>query len=277
MLSADSTRRLTTYPYGRYESFVGTVIQVLEDTKCYTTTRCSAVKGTPWQEAFDLVYDRIATQYEKPTGKNAVHKFRDKITALWKAMDDAVLTGVKHGSHPLYRQACQQWHVYRALGTGKSGRADLGFLQGGMPMSPAVHHKDNAMHGISQHPILPPTPSIEMMNIWKQQLTRLEFTLKANQPSSLPSPLDDLLRIYVRSTKAERQRILPRFSHEIQRHLQKVSSNNSTTPRPDILEGLDDLRQIDYEDARLNESIHATYRHVLQQYLHLLPQSAEQE
>ena len=49
-----------------------------------------ATQDTPWADAFETIYQTVASAYALPQGKNRLHKFKEKMVELWCAMQGEV-------------------------------------------------------------------------------------------------------------------------------------------------------------------------------------------
>ena len=49
-----------------------------------------ATADTPWADAFEAIYQTVASDYALPQGKNRLHKFKEKMVELWSAMQGEV-------------------------------------------------------------------------------------------------------------------------------------------------------------------------------------------
>ena len=105
---------------------------------------------------------------------------------------------------------------------------------------------------------------------------RLEELTLQKLPPKLPSPLQELHRLYLQARRNgdtdERFLINKHYKEEVGQYLSQVTqqANNSAHPAllPSILEGLDVLRHNPPPD--LSPSIRFTYKHVLNTYLRLI-------
>ena len=91
-----------------WEPFLAGILDALEEVDAPSCHAASHKSTNAWFKAFDLVYGNVAADCSIPTGKNRFHKFKDKITELWHAMEtDAP------DDHPLKARALQQLAIYR--------------------------------------------------------------------------------------------------------------------------------------------------------------------
>jgi hypothetical protein len=114
----------------------------------------------------------------------------------------------------------------------------------------------------------------DFFELWQRGMGRLERILSSQQPPKLPSPLQEL---YVLKTRAEDPAEIallePYFKDALRDHLRLISQQAEMSSHaamlPGILEGLDQLRQLDNEPT-IDASIQYTYRTVLDKYLKLI-------
>ncbi|KAL7576264.1 hypothetical protein ACA910_018092 [Epithemia clementina (nom. ined.)] len=105
--------RLKTLLSDEYEDFLRQVIDIVEVNECAAFPMATA--DTPWADAFEAIYQTVASDYALPQGKNRLHKFKEKMIELWSAMQGEVTLGVKSDAHPIYRTALKQWKLHQSV------------------------------------------------------------------------------------------------------------------------------------------------------------------
>lgn len=286
-------------------------------------------------KAFNGIYETVATEYQVPTGKNRHHKFKDKIVELWNAMEQEVECGRQDSTtHPLYQLGIKQLHTYRAASSSRKKRLnpdgsdeedDEGkeSLCGGVSPnrrggSPVSGKKSRTAKTLKSNGAFTGTLDLTagdvpgalqaLIRTCDRGFSRAEHLALQQLPPKLPSPLNELHRVYLQlissdtairaaggnastgHTSASLRMIEPYYNEAIGAYLAQVTrqANNSTNSHPvmlgSALEGLDLLLRhhcVHDPNGTLTASLNFTYKHVLQAYLKQLyprfPAPAEAE
>lgn len=254
-------------------------MDVLESTNCAAYPAASS--ANPWSEAFQRTYAGVASQCSEPTGKNRHHKFKDKVVEIWEGMEVEVLQKRQSIAHPLYGMAMKQLKTYRSVSADKSLRSSGKKLP---PVRSANRKRPDAKSAASPFVLAQPEglsdTSFVTANDFRAVIDRLETSISfSKQTPTLPSPLEELHRIVMRTTEPEELEMLqPHYRDALGKYLNQVAQQAASSSHPGmlpaILEGLQFLRSSFRFDSPVAESgllnsIQYTYRQVLSRYLHL--------
>ena len=274
----------------------------MESSNCAACPAANASEWNPWQQAFDRIYNSsIANDISLPAGKNRLHKFKEKIVELWNAMELAVNEGRQSTAHPLYSMAMKQLEVYQSVSVThvrKRGRPkkNTSLLYSPHPTTPnsnTAWTTPTTAASLPQAttdapPNLAATPNLllqqqqqqqhqqAVLTTIKQSFTRLEQLLQPNAAASsklLPSPLQELWQLKLRSSVEEIHQVEPYYNDALGQYLSSINMQIRSTATPDllpnILKALDQLRSSPHNQAQA-QSIQFAYKSCLQKYLQLV-------
>lgn len=277
------------FVFVRTSQYLSGILTALEQANCASEPIATSSNG--WMQAFNAVYETVATDCHLPQGKNRHHKFKDKIVELWNEMEKEVNSKNASMSHPLYALGMKQLDTYRSvarLSSEKAKRSSMGVKGSGDSVSESVTEKEPARKK-PRKTITTTTTMMTTVNggsgeqpaliqVMQKGFATLEHLALQQLPQRLPSPLHDLYKLRRHALTSKNLDTLtsldPYYSDAVGTYLSQVTSqaNSSAHPAmlPGVLEALELLQQMPSHSAQLDESIKYTYKHVLQAYLKLL-------